>query len=131
MSAKAATRNQVQQKTTAAPAAPQAPVAPVHEEPQPAEVRKTTPIDEAIERDLQEKTTVQVRGDTRKKLDDLKNDLDQPDVNGVISVLIDSYPGKVSTDDEVTLVMPRRRLDWLMAWQRNSDCSELLKTSVR
>ena len=94
-------------------------------------VQTTTPLDQAIEQARTQKTTIAISGDNRTKLDALQKDLSQPDVNGVITVLVESYPGKKSTGDTVTLEMPKQKFDWLMAWQRNSDCSELLKGSVR
>jgi hypothetical protein len=94
-------------------------------------VQTTTPLDQAIEQARTQKTTIAISGENRTRLDALQKDLSQPDVNGVITVLIESYPGKKSTGDTVTLEMPKQKFDWLMAWQRNSDCSELLKGSVR
>jgi hypothetical protein len=94
-------------------------------------VVKTTPLEQAIEQEIRAKTTIQISGENRILLEDLKKDLGQDDMNSVISVLIEQFPGRKSTNSEVTLVMSRQKLDWLLAFQSNSDCSATLKASVR
>jgi hypothetical protein len=94
-------------------------------------IKRTTSLDQVIEQARAHKTTIAISGENRTRLDALQKDLSQPDVNGVITVLLESYPGKQSKGDTVTLEMSRHKFDWLMAGQRNSDCSDHLKASVR
>jgi len=97
----------------------------------PAPLTAQIPPSASAEQDRRETIPIQIWRDTHAKMVSLKDTLEQSDFNAVITALIDNNPGKKSTEDEVTLVMPRQKFNWLMAWQRNTDCTELLKGSVR
>jgi cell fate (sporulation/competence/biofilm development) regulator YlbF (YheA/YmcA/DUF963 family) len=95
------------------------------------DIVRTTSLETAIEQDKRAKTTIQVLRETQERLDALKTELEQPDYNGVIIALMDTSTGKQSTSEEVTLVMSRHKMRWIMANQNNSDCSDALKMAVR
>jgi hypothetical protein len=76
-------------------------------------------------------TTIQVKVETRGKLDTLQKMLNQPDVDSTVTRLIEFIPEKLSDGDQIHLTMTKSKFDWLMAFQNNPDCSRHLKASVR
>jgi|WetSurMetagenome_2_1015567.scaffolds.fasta_scaffold578240_2 hypothetical protein len=97
--------------------------------PQPAPdtgVRRTTGLNEAIRQDRRTTTTVQVSTVTRARLDTLQTVMNVPDINAVITRLIDVVPKKLSTEDEIHLVLPASRYRWLLVHQDKDDCRNCL-----
>ena len=76
-------------------------------------------------------TTVQVRVETKGRLESLKEMFRQPDYDSTITRLIDNIPEKLSTEQEVHLIMPASKYRWLLAKQDTCDCRACLKECVR
>jgi hypothetical protein len=76
-------------------------------------------------------TTIQVKVETKGKLEILKGMLNQPDYDSTITRIIETIPEKLSDGDQIHLTMTKSKFDWLMAFQNNPDCSRHLKASVR
>jgi hypothetical protein len=97
--------------------------------PQPAPgtgIRKTTELGEAIAQDRRTTTTVQVSTANRARLDTLQKVMNVPDLNSVITRLIDVVPKKLSTEEEVHLVLTASRYRWLLVHQDKDDCRNCL-----
>lgn len=95
----------------------------------PAEIRTTTPIEEAIEQDKATPTTMKVKPDTKARLEELKGVFKLPDLDAVVGRLIDTLPKRLSTETEVHLVMTKSKYTWLMAKQDTCDCRTCLNDS--
>lgn len=95
----------------------------------PAEIQKTTPIEEAIEQDKATPTTMKVKPDTKARLEELKGIFKVPDLDAVVGRLIDTLPKRLSTETEVHLVMSKSKYTWLMAKQDTCDCRTCLNDS--
>lgn len=104
------------------PAAP----APVPAVTTPAPVQRTTPLDEAIEQDKATPTTMKIKPDTKGRLEELKTVMKLPDLDAVVGRLIDTLPKRLSTEQEIHLVMPVSKYRWLMAHQDTCDCRNCL-----
>ena len=97
---------------------PQQNMAPVPEvQPEPASARTTT--------------TVQVRIETKGRLESLKEVMRVDDFDGVIQRLINTIPERLSTEEEKHLVMTASKYRWLMAKQDSCDCRQALADAVR
>jgi len=90
--------------------------------PVPDEIRKTTPIEEAVEQDKQTATTMKIKLDTKTRLEELKEVFKAPDLDAVVGRLIETLPKRLSTEEQVHLVMPATKYRWLMAHQDTCDC---------
>jgi hypothetical protein len=91
-----------------------------------SQVRKTTGLDEAIGQDRRTTTTVQVSTANRARLDTLQKVMNVPDLNMVVTRLIDGVGKKLSTEEEVHLVLPASRYRWLLVHQDKDDCRNCL-----
>jgi hypothetical protein len=73
-----------------------------------------------------ETTTIQIRNETKAKLEMLKGMLNQPDYNSTLTRIIDLVPQQLSNDEIVHLQMPASKYRWLMAHQNTCDCRKYL-----
>ena len=89
-------------------------------------IRRTTPIEQAIEQDKATPTTMKVKPDTKAQLEELKSVFKLPDLDAVVGRLIDTLPKRLSTETEVHLIMPASKYRWLMAHQDTCDCRTCL-----
>lgn len=76
-------------------------------------------------------TTIKVYPDVKAKLDELGAMLKTPDYNTTVSRLIEFIPDRLSTNEEVHLIIPAHKFAWLKAKQCCSDATALLTRSVR
>ena len=79
--------------------------------------------------DVQEQrttTTIQISMENKGRLEILKGMLDIGDFDGVVTRLIDALPQKLSTEQEIHLVMPVSKFRWLLAHQDSCDCRAAL-----
>lgn len=76
-------------------------------------------------------TTIQVKVETKGKLEMLKGMLSQPDYDGTISRLIDTIPAKLSTEETIVLEMPKSKYRWLLSHQDSCDCRTFLRDAVK
>jgi hypothetical protein len=74
-------------------------------------------------------TTIKLKQATKSRLEILKGLLNQPDYDGVVTRLIDILPAKISTEQEIHLIMPISKYRWLMAHQDTCDCRNCLNDS--
>jgi hypothetical protein len=73
-----------------------------------------------------ETTTIQIRNETKAKLEMLKGMLNQPDYNSTLARIIDLVPQQLSSDEVIHLKMPASKYRWLMAHQNTCDCRQYL-----
>jgi hypothetical protein len=76
-------------------------------------------------------STVQVRIETKGRMEILKGMLNLQDFDAVITRLIDNLPEKLSTEEEKHLVMTSSKYRWLMEQQHSCDCRNFLQEAVR
>lgn len=79
-------------------------------------------------------TTVQVRVETKGRLESLKEMFRASDYDSTITRLIDNIPAKLSTEEIVILEMTRSKHRWLISKISHSDqcdCRRLLVESER
>jgi hypothetical protein len=113
-------KNNQQKKETAQPAEPQ-------KAPEAAPLTaQTPPIQDAAEPDKQAATTMKIKPDTKARLEDLKGVMKLTDLDAVVGRLIDTLPKRLSTEDQVHLVLPVSKYRWLMAHQDTCDCRTCL-----
>lgn len=91
------------------------------QEPQKTAEAETTPAEEP-----RTTTTIQVSTENKGRLEILKGMLNMPDYNSTISRIIAIIPQKLSTEEEIHLVMPVSRFRWLIAHQDSCDCRNAL-----
>lgn len=96
----------------------------------PQQVKKQEPVQQA-EQDQRATTTVQVKTETKGKLEILKGMLNQPDYDSTIARLIDTIPEKLSSEEEIHLIMPVGKYRWLLSHQDQCDCRKFLADAVR
>lgn len=92
-------------------------------------IQRTTPIEQAAEQDRQAPTTMKIKPDTKARLDILKGVMKIDDYDAVVCRLIDNLPTRLSTEEEVHLVLPVSKYRWLMAHQDSCDCRTCLNNA--
>jgi len=97
----------------------------------PQQVKKQEPVQQAEQtaapaEEPRTTTTIQVSTENKGRLEILKGMLNQPDYNSTISRIIDIIPQKLSTEQEVHLVMTQSKFIWLRGHQDNCDCRRFL-----
>ena len=97
----------------------------------PQQVKKQEPVQQAEQmaapaEEPRTTTTIQVSTKNKDRLEILKGMLNQPDYNSTLSRIIAIIPEKLSTEQEVHLVMPVSRFRWLIAHQDSCDCRAAL-----
>jgi hypothetical protein len=83
-------------------------------------------VEQMVAPDEQAPTTIKLKPETKGRLEILKGMLGQPDYDSTVSRLIDMIPQKLSTEQEVHLVMTQSKFMWLRAHQDNCDCRRFL-----
>jgi len=86
----------------------------------------TRPMIQAPAEEPRTTTTIQVSTENKGRLEILKGMLNMPDYNSTIGRIIDIIPQKLSTEQEVHLIMPVSRFRWLLAHQDSCDCRTAL-----
>jgi hypothetical protein len=76
-------------------------------------------------------TTIKVKPDTKDRLKSLKEMFGCEDYDATVSRLIDFIPEKLSTDEQVTIVMTMQKFNWVKSRQSCSDVTNFLIQSVR
>jgi hypothetical protein len=71
-------------------------------------------------------TTIKLKVETKGRLEILKGMLGLDDYDATVSKLIDTIPQKLSTEQEVHLVMTQSKFIWLRGHQDNCDCRQFL-----
>lgn len=71
-------------------------------------------------------TTMKIKPETKGRLENLKEVFKLSDLDAVVNQLIDTLPKRLSTEQEVHLVMPASKYRWLMAHQDTCDCRACL-----
>ena len=104
----------------------------------PQQVKKQEPVQQAeqaaspaINGQERATSTIQVSIETKGRLDVLKDILNQPDYNSTVSRIIDIIPEKLSTEEEIHLIMPVGKYRWLLSHQDHCDCRQFLEGVVR
>jgi hypothetical protein len=87
------------------------------------------PVSESAPQEPAAPTTIKLKGPTKTRLDTLKEVMKAGDYDAVVNRLIDSLPAKLSTEQEVHLVMSKSKYTWLMAKQDTCDCRTCLNDS--
>lgn len=90
------------------------------------DIQRTTPLEQAVEQDRQAPMTMKIKPDTKTRLEDLKDVFKVPDLDAVVGRLIDTLPKRLSTEEEIHLVLPVSKYRWLMAHQDTCDCRNCL-----
>ena len=100
---------------------------PVKQMEQPA----AAPIADAAEQDKQAPMTMKIKPDTKSRLEELKDIFKASDLDAVVNRLIEVLPQKMSTEQEIHLIMPVSKYRWLISkcYQHDCDCRNCLNDS--
>jgi hypothetical protein len=96
---------------------------------QPAAQPAPASVPESAPQEPSASTTIKLKGPTKTRLDTLKEVMKVGDYDAVVNRLIDNLPAKLSTEQEIHLVMSKSKYTWLMAKQDTCDCRTCLNDS--